>query len=121
MLDRLGGGEIDEHGVELDEAAGLADGEIARRALGEARLGGPAAGVGPLAQSGHNRDEAARHELAGIRPTVASLTAKPSARTSGPILARPHIGKSWRNRSTVCLSAGVQVFGRRRRARRLLA
>ena len=39
VLDRLGGGEIDEDGVELDEAAGLAHGESARQALGRAGPG----------------------------------------------------------------------------------
>jgi len=47
-----------------------------------------------------------------IRLTVALLTAKPSARKIGPSLARPHIEKSWRRRSTAWRRAGVHVFGR---------
>jgi len=54
-----------------------------------------------------------------MRPTVASETAKPSARSNGPILARPHTGKSRRNRSTAWRKAGVHVFGRTRCGRRL--
>jgi hypothetical protein len=34
VLDRFGGGEIDEDGVELDEAAGFGHGETARQAAG---------------------------------------------------------------------------------------
>ena len=116
MIDGFGRGEVDEDGVELDEGAGLADGEIARPAAGEAALGRPTAGVGTPAQGRRGRDDAARHE-AGDDPSDRRVADQ--ARKSGPSLARPHIGKSWRRRWTACRSSGVQVFGRTRRGRRL--
>jgi len=64
VLDRLGWGEIDEQGVELDEAAGLCRLDVLGQALGEASFGGPAAGMRPLAQGRHGLHDAAIDERA---------------------------------------------------------
>ena len=47
-----------------------------------------------------------------MRPTVASETAKPSALSSGPSLARPHMGWSSLSRSIAVISALLQPFAR---------
>jgi hypothetical protein len=68
VLDRFARREIDEDGVELEEVAGFAGGEIARLALGEAALGRSAAGVRPSPQGRHGLDDAARHEIGDDPP-----------------------------------------------------
>ena len=63
MFDRLGRGEIDVDGVDLDEASRLGGAKAARQGAGEAALGCPAAGVRAAAQARNRLDEASGGEI----------------------------------------------------------
>jgi len=63
VFDGFVGRDIDVDGVELDEAAGLVDRQVARQALGEAAFGGPAAGVRTSSKRGDGLNRAAPDEL----------------------------------------------------------